>query len=277
MVEDRKQQWAIEDVKQWAELPGVLRRGETIDGVEEAQRLLAHFGINPGPIDDIFGGMSEAAVTEYQQRRFLAVDGEIGPQTKGDMIAAVEYGWKAGEPFPYKDTGLMVYGGIHPQRGLIPADAGKLSWFGGPDDEGDRGYGQALIHVTPSTVEALYKQHPGLVELGLFRKGLSDPLPMTTCCGRSMRAGISWCLDPMSFYLAMRWARHRYPDPYHDRVAVIYGDKIVIVAPTDWGPHIRTGKNGDLSLGAMQAIEARTGHRAWFTWAEDDTPLGLVA
>jgi len=267
------------EVRAWSEQPGVLRRRETVDGVEELQWLLAHFGIDPGPIDDVFGGRTEAAVMEFQERRVITVDGAVGPQTRGEVLKAHEYGWAAGTAFPYpdNDSKLMVYGGIHPKRGRIPNRDGAVSWFGGPDDEGDRGYGQALVPVYPPTVKALYDKHPQLVDLGLFRKGLEDPLPMTTCCGKSMRAGISWCLDPMSFYLAMRWGRgNARPSPYHDRVAVIRGDKIVVVAPTDWGPAKWTNKNGDLSLGAIQAIEARTGQTARFTWAENDTPLGLV-
>ncbi len=45
------------------------------------QQTLDRRGIDPGPIDGIFGGRTRAAVITYQRRAGLHVDGVVGPQT----------------------------------------------------------------------------------------------------------------------------------------------------------------------------------------------------
>ena len=266
----------------WAANGSMLRRDNpTADGVELLQWLLTSFGFQPGPHDGIFGGRTESAVIDYQEHRVLNPDGIVGPVTKADMLAAWRYGWAVGQVFPYpgSDSGLMVWGGVHPERGPLPALSGRVSWFGGPEDEGDRGYGQALVPVhPPKKAKALYEQWPELVEMGIFRRGVEDPLPRVTCCGRSMQAGISWMLDPESYYLAMRWGKGKArPDPRTNRVLIFRGKRGVVVAPTDWGPAAWTKKSADLSLGAIRAIGARTGDVARFAWADDNMPIGPVS
>ncbi len=59
-------------------LPAVLfRRGDRGDGVRSLQLLLAASGMAPGPIDGIFGGLTEAAVSAYQRTNSLAVTGAV--------------------------------------------------------------------------------------------------------------------------------------------------------------------------------------------------------
>jgi peptidoglycan hydrolase-like protein with peptidoglycan-binding domain len=49
--------------------------------VRGLQRLLRRHGYEPGPIDGLYGPLTEAAVKRFQQAHGLAVDGAVGPQT----------------------------------------------------------------------------------------------------------------------------------------------------------------------------------------------------
>ena len=105
---------------------------------------------------------------------------------------------------------------------------------------------------------------------------------------KKMKAGISWCLNPDSYYIAMRWGRgSRRPKPYagHEhRVLIIHDDKAVVSAPTDWGPARWTGRDSDLSPGCCDALYLkpddkrllRTDSAVKILWASNGTPLGPV-
>lgn len=49
--------------------------------VREIQRALKALGIDPGPIDGVFGHITAAAVAAFQAGKGLVVDGQVGPQT----------------------------------------------------------------------------------------------------------------------------------------------------------------------------------------------------
>ncbi|MDK2784604.1 MAG: hypothetical protein PWR11_470 [Bacillota bacterium] len=51
------------------------------DDVAELQATLARLGYDPGPIDGIFGKLTEQAVRLFQARHGLVVDGVVGPAT----------------------------------------------------------------------------------------------------------------------------------------------------------------------------------------------------
>jgi len=264
-------------VTAWAEQPDTIRRGDHGDAVATLQRLLHGFGFETGPDDGAFGGLTDAALEDAQRELSLADDGDCGPLTRARLSFAHAVGFTAGELLPIHEGGPLAQG-LHPELGWIPSRRGRMSSFGGPYDPGDRGYSQALVPVRPSgSVEALYRQHPRLVELGLFNADLADPLPMTTCCGKEMRAGISFCLNPDSFYLAMRWKRSGRPTPEHHRVLLVADSgKMCIVVPTDWGPAKRLKRDSDLSPGAKSVLGLRTDDHVLAAWAEDDAPLGPI-
>jgi peptidoglycan hydrolase-like protein with peptidoglycan-binding domain len=70
---------------------GVLARGAGYesatgsDAVRVLQRRLRHLGNPPGPIDGLYGPLTEGAVERFQQRHGLAVDGIVGRQTKRSL------------------------------------------------------------------------------------------------------------------------------------------------------------------------------------------------
>ncbi|MBN1513419.1 MAG: peptidoglycan-binding protein [Phycisphaerae bacterium] len=59
----------------------LYRRGQSGNQIELIQRRLAEMGLDPGPIDGIFGPLTLAAVRKLQSRHGLPVDGVVGPQT----------------------------------------------------------------------------------------------------------------------------------------------------------------------------------------------------
>jgi peptidoglycan hydrolase-like protein with peptidoglycan-binding domain len=63
-------------------LASTLRRGSRGLAVEVVQEYLDREGYTPGPIDGIFGPMTEQAVLAFQEARTLIIDGIVGPQTR---------------------------------------------------------------------------------------------------------------------------------------------------------------------------------------------------
>ena len=45
------------------------------------QRILLSIGYNPGPIDGIFGPLTQMAVIQFQMDNGLVPDGIVGPRT----------------------------------------------------------------------------------------------------------------------------------------------------------------------------------------------------
>lgn len=58
-------------------------RGEA---VVRLQKALLKRGYDPGPVDGIFGEMTEAAVAAFQRVSGLVVDGDVGPQTASLLL-----------------------------------------------------------------------------------------------------------------------------------------------------------------------------------------------
>jgi len=261
-----------------------LRRGDKGSKVTSLQIRLAALGFNIA-IDGDYGPQTRGAVVKLQEFRCVApTDGIFGPMTAAETERCEAREWKAGQPWKH-ETGVMVYGWRHPIVGRIPSFGGKISSFGGPDDKGDRLYGQALISA--SNVSDLYRRYPELVG-PVFRPGLSDPLPQIDgivyrgpkISRETKQAGISWCLDPNGLYCAARWSyahwpRYRgRPDSRAVRLLVGQGDRFGVGVPTDWGPAKRTKRDYDLSPGWMKKIGARTDSTVWALWAANDYPIG---
>ena len=55
--------------------------------VLELQRNLQRLGARPGPVDGLFGPLTEAAVKRFQGAHGLATDGVVGTQTKTRLLA----------------------------------------------------------------------------------------------------------------------------------------------------------------------------------------------
>jgi peptidoglycan hydrolase-like protein with peptidoglycan-binding domain len=65
----------------------MLARGSKGLQVEVLQKALASLGVNPGPLDGLFGPKTEAAVKRFQKAENLEVDGVVGPKTQAAIDA----------------------------------------------------------------------------------------------------------------------------------------------------------------------------------------------
>ena len=59
----------------------IVRRGNSGPVVEYLQKKLKELGYKPGPIDGIFGYLTERAVKNFQATHGLRIDGIVGPKT----------------------------------------------------------------------------------------------------------------------------------------------------------------------------------------------------
>jgi hypothetical protein len=130
------------------------------------------------------------------------------------------------------------------QRLVIPSETGKVSWFGGPDDD-----------------------------------GMADEEDVSLLPGQ-----LGHNLDPNGFYCAMRWRiRERFVHLDRWRwstmsiyVATLDFRRIVVCRPVDWGPNPRTGRACDLSPGALKYLGLKTDQTARFGISQSRRPFGPV-
>jgi peptidoglycan hydrolase-like protein with peptidoglycan-binding domain/DNA invertase Pin-like site-specific DNA recombinase len=144
----------------------LLARGAgygTVDGsgpVERLQRRLQRLGEGPGPVDGLFGPLTEGAVLRLQQRSGLAADGIVGPATRKALSSA--------QPRPIRSgAGYGVPGGS-PQVKALQRDlraaghrVGPIDGIYGPRTEAAVSRLQAANHIAvdgvagPQTYTAL--------------------------------------------------------------------------------------------------------------------------
>ncbi len=74
----------------------VLRRGDRGPAITSLQLNLQNAGYNPGPIDGVFGGQTEAAILAFQRDRGLEVDGVVGPATEAALTGGSSSGGGSG-------------------------------------------------------------------------------------------------------------------------------------------------------------------------------------
>ncbi|MCX7831843.1 MAG: N-acetylmuramoyl-L-alanine amidase [Actinobacteria bacterium] len=75
--------------------------------VLELQKILKSFGFNPGPLDGIFGPLTEKAVREFQMSVGLVPDGIVGPQTITKLFdSARNFGSSSVVIYPEREIGL---------------------------------------------------------------------------------------------------------------------------------------------------------------------------
>ncbi len=84
-----------------ASAPAVnLRRGSSGPAVAQLQAALIGLGFKPGPVDGVFGRVTEGALKAFQKSRKIYVDGIYGPQSRGALRTALAGSSPAPAPAP---------------------------------------------------------------------------------------------------------------------------------------------------------------------------------
>jgi hypothetical protein len=126
-----------------------------------------------------------------------------------------------------------------PPGEVLFSTAGKVSYFGGPDDTGvSASEGLAFFYD--------YEEAPHLF--------LPQQPPGTTGLARRLNPGI--------FYIACRWdydvtSKTMLANPSRQAL-VRAGDREFLAWPADWGPHEDTDRVADLSPALMEALDLQT-------------------
>ena len=133
---------------------------------------------------------------------------------------------------------------------------GKVSWFGGPDDDG----------VAPDEGLAFLYSVEDKPELFL------DEQPANT-------TGLARRLDPDENYIAMRWDYDVFPKDFlrGDVMALVLAPKtglMLLAHPADWGPHTDTSRVADISPGLMDALGIETDDEVEVIFPYAGGPLG---
>jgi hypothetical protein len=129
---------------------------------------------------------------------------------------------------------------VDPEAPKVLKAKGKVSWFGGPEDDGvapDEGL--AFLYSVDDKPELFLSEQP------------------------SGTTGLARRLDPDESYIAMRWDYEVFPKEYlrgdvKARVCAPKTGKEFHAVPADWGPHATTQRVADISPGLMEALGIET-------------------
>ena len=124
----------------------LVRQGDRNHPVQTLQELLREAGY-PLTVDGSFGPLTDQAVRSFQQANHLNVDGIVGPQTWGALIATVRRGFTGDavrgvqEEFQFRNLSG------DPSKGIAIDGV-----FGPKTEAAVRGFQQALHADIPSVV-----------------------------------------------------------------------------------------------------------------------------
>jgi peptidoglycan hydrolase-like protein with peptidoglycan-binding domain/DNA invertase Pin-like site-specific DNA recombinase len=174
---------SVRPVAAFAPGDGPLARGAGYDApaaaarVRALQRLLARQGWRPGPVDGLFGPLTEAAVVRFQAAAGLAADGVVGPHT-GRALRALSRGHLRRPAGYAKPAGSARVRGLQSRLRRLGYSPGPIDGLFGPRTE------LALAHL---------QQSGGLPASGVAntatRRLLTDPDAVTKAKGRPDRQG----------------------------------------------------------------------------------------
>lgn len=61
-----------------------------LESMEGVQKALGELGLDPGKIDGKDGPATQKAVRAFQAAQTIKIDGIVGPETRGALMAALE-------------------------------------------------------------------------------------------------------------------------------------------------------------------------------------------
>ncbi|HEX5880133.1 MAG TPA: L,D-transpeptidase family protein [Actinomycetota bacterium] len=144
--------------------PELLRRGDRGPAVDAVQRRLRELGYWVGPVDEVFGSLTEQAVFAIQKAAGLERDGVVGPRTR----QALEEGRR---PQARSRAGRVLEVDERRQLLLVVAD-GRVRWTFNTCTGTDEHYtygGRRYLADTPHGRWEIYRQIDGWRESHLGR------------------------------------------------------------------------------------------------------------
>ena len=163
---------------------GLLARGSGYgsaggsDSVRVLQSRLRRLGDRPGPIDGLYGPLTEGAVERFQQRHGLAVDGMVGRQTRRKLYPAAEP--TAAPAHRETQPGTLERKSPAPQTGVESADERQPA-RPAPTGVASRDGPEAETGVPPEAV-LLVVVLAGLMLLAVLWKGRDASLNFGLAC-----------------------------------------------------------------------------------------------
>lgn len=97
----------------------LLRRGSRGPGVRDLQRRLRDLGYEVGPVDGVFGPLTDNAVRAFQRDSGSTVDGIVGPRTRANLES----------PQCRQTSRPLAPASPRPPRQQDPGPAGEPRWL----------------------------------------------------------------------------------------------------------------------------------------------------
>jgi N-acetylmuramoyl-L-alanine amidase len=149
--------------------------------VRQIQQQLRAQGVDPGPLDGIYGPKTAAAVYSFQMRNGLVADGEAGPTTRAALIdgtkpitptpptqssfPGIDMGGYPGDEVmrrifkdPYVFTGYYLKAPCHRDKPVGPFEP----WMGNLQKLKEIGWGLVVVYVGQQAVESNSCDHNAL-------------------------------------------------------------------------------------------------------------------
>jgi len=157
----------------------VLRRGDRGEAVRRLQTLLLNRGIDPGPIDGIFGFKTETAVRTFQSRSGLVVTGIATVQTWTAL--GVNCTQPPGPPIPPTPTPpeacyfcpVLRLGRVGPAVRFLQRALQERGFYRGPIDGDFGGRTQQAVRQ--------FQRQQGLTPTGVVNRATWDALGYDCC------------------------------------------------------------------------------------------------
>lgn len=140
--------------------PQVLGRGDEGSSVAELQQRLQDLRYWVGPVDGVFGRLTEQAVFAFQKANSITVDGLVGPETRGALADPVV-------PSPRSSEGRVTEVDKASQLLYAVLD-GRLEWVFHTSTGTELPYehpdGYTALADTPPGTHTVFWQHDGWQE-----------------------------------------------------------------------------------------------------------------
>ena len=217
------------------------------------QRLLTRLGARPGPVDGLYGPLTEAGVVRFQQKAGIAVDGIAGRQTTRHLLAATRR--VTGEDNRLAGTARP------PQRDLVLPVQTPLDTRNPAGDTDDAGIGVSLSDAAAPGQEE--EVEPGVI------LALALPLLLASVLFGALRGRVAPARQPErngTLHPPMRMPERDTPQPAvkTPSPAMAKGERREVVRAIGYVSAPRGVQMDETGLQRqIQAIAAASDQRGW--------------